>query len=208
MHRMMTFHRANEDAMTICNKGVSDYVASRCLLFNGQIAQGLTLASQAVEKVLKSQYVIRGGTKPLYGKKGLGHDVPKIASELRNEPSISFDLSRYDTLFNRLIVNYDLRYPNNWDRRGLMNWSQSTDEIHEMDELFLHLFDNFPVPREVNILTCYFGVVSRHLATPDNAFLANDFKLMADQNQTIDANWSRIKSDCDAMNLSVAPEAG
>ena len=112
---------------------------------------------------------------------------------------INFDLTHYDDLFDRLVVNYDLRYPDNWSKHGLTRWSQSSAEIDELDVLMLHLFDNFPAPNEVNLSVAFFGIITNHLGNPAQPFLANDFKWLRQNNKTIDANWSRIKLDCERM---------
>lgn len=199
------FWRANEEAMSICNKGVNDYIALRCLLLNGLISEGLTIAAQGVEKLLKAQYRIRGGTKQFGGRQGLGHAIPDIADELRTSSAIQFDLSRFDRLFTSLLVNYELRYPDNWNKKNLTRWSRSSEEINEIDELILFLFDHFPIPREVNLLTCYFGIVADHLAKPDNPFLTNSFKWLCEKNETMKANWNRISTECININSIASP---
>lgn len=197
--RIMKFHRANKEAMTICNQGVRDYVASRCLILSELIPEGLTLSAQAVEKVLKAQYRVRGGNKQFGGRNGLGHDVPTIARELQSLGDNSIDLSNYSPLIERLVINYELRYPDNRDRLNLSQWLQSSAELDEIDELVLLLFDNFPVPAEVNYLTCYFGVISDHMANPQNRFIANDYRWLTERNNAIANDWTRIKSSCETQ---------
>lgn len=186
---MMEFHRENKEAMELCERGVGDYVAARCLILNAFLSEGLTLAAQGVEKVLKSQYRLRKGTSTF---RDLGHSISDIAKRLLDETQ--FDLSQFDDLFQRLERNYSLRYPDNW-KEG--NWGQSTDEIDELDELFLHLFDDFPIMNEVNMLTCYFGIIANHLQQPDVEFYSLRFRWLTTENKAISHEYQRV---CTAIN--------
>ena len=196
MKRMLHFHGQNQEAMQICDQGVQDYIGARCLVQNGLFHQGLIVAAQGVEKILKTNYRIRGGLKPFGGRQGLGHNICNIAREIKNLERNALDLTKYDSLFEELEVNYQLRYPDNWEKMELNQWTYNGNNIHKVDELMLYLFDSLPVPPEVNALTCYFGIVSTHLSNPLNQHYMAHYKWLTQNNESFASQKQKIHENC------------
>ena len=196
MKRMLNFHRQNLEAMQICDQGVQDYIGARCLVESGLFHQGLIVCAQSVEKILKTNYRIRGGVKPFGGRHGLGHNISSIANEIKNLEGNTLDLSKYDSLFEELEVNYQLRYPDNWKKMELNQWTYNGNSIYKVDELMLYLFNSLPVPPEVNALTCYFGIVSTHLSNPLNQHCNAQYKWLTQNNLFFAAQKEKIHENC------------
>lgn len=109
MKNPLTFGDKCNISSTLLDLAYRDYIASRFLLNNQFIIQGLTLASTAVEKYLKSIIVFNSSEKKNY------HFHFDNVEKLKNAVSDCYDISeRFDPVFlNILEKAFKIRYYDN-----------------------------------------------------------------------------------------------
>jgi HEPN domain-containing protein len=140
------FASNNQDAMLILRIGVHDYTASRCCILNG-LFSGFSIVAQAVEKILKSFLYLHKYSKP----REFSHHLVKAANKIQEYND--YGLDKYKPLLEKLEKHYQTRYHDNANRsKGLYG-----EEIHEFDELIMHLMKVLPVPDEVKFRTGIYG---------------------------------------------------
>jgi len=104
-----------------------DYLAARTLLLKGLIVQGCGLSNTAIEKYLKTLFVLKGLRVP---KGRDGHDVPVL-----NEGLIGagVDLALNKEFLKILAKSYRLRYPDDLEV-GFNIVLEQTKIIAELDK--------------------------------------------------------------------------
>jgi hypothetical protein len=143
------YARKNRYAIMMFHIAASDYFACRCCILN-MLSSGFRLASEAVEKLLKATIFLRSGAKcKLEASKR--HNPYLLKEELKSA-CLDPTLDGYDALLNKLHDHYQSRYPDNRTTgRG-----SSSQELPEIDALFLHLVEALPMPDEVKYRTKFF----------------------------------------------------
>ena len=145
----MNFSREHSEAMLLSMQAIEDYVSARCCIFNN-LFTGLTIASQAIEKMLKA--IIYMETKQKFKVKGNDRHKPfKLKEELKQAKD--YNLDRFDDLLKRLYGYYQARYPDNDDKNKQLLLS----DINEIDELWIYLIEIFPAPDEVKYRNVFFS---------------------------------------------------
>lgn len=155
------YAREKRNALSFFNTGVEDYISARCLLRNGLLT-GLVLASQAVEKILKSYLYLKDEPKINT------HKPHKLVDKVQSLYGLNLD--NYRSLAEKLYYHYQTRYPDNTDQSSEM----STGELDEIDDLVIYLIEHFPVPEDIKIRI---GLFSRLFRYQDNRV---DFKSSAE----------------------------
>jgi len=123
-----------------------DYVAARCCILNG-LFPGFMLASQAVEKFLKALVVFEGK------KVKNTHDPFKLKECLKEVKD--YDLDRYDGLLKKLSDHYKARYSDN--KMDYKTNGASSEELDDLDDLWMFLKEKLPLPNEVKFRTNFFS---------------------------------------------------
>jgi len=127
----------------------NDYVAARCCILNG-LFPGFTLASQAIEKMLKACIFLES-------KKELkrDHNPFRLKEDLKKIKD--YELDKYDNLLKKLYDHYLARYyENNVKQDGYGTSGASSEELTKIDELYLELVNKLPIPDEVKYRTKFF----------------------------------------------------
>jgi len=119
-----------------------DYVAARCCTFNGLVSVGFILACQAVEKILKAFIYLENGEQMKQG-----HNPYKLKEKLKTLRDYKID--RYDTLLKKLYDHYLARYYEDCRRHEDGTSGACSDELMEIDKLWLELVRRLPIPDEV-----------------------------------------------------------
>ncbi len=145
---VMNFCRKNQSALLMFGQAGEDYISSRCLLLNNLLT-GLTLSSQAIEKILKSFILLEDGVSTKLKGKDL-HNPFKLKEELKNKRD--YRLDKFDNLLKKLYGHYQSRYFDNKDSSKV----KSTDELNDVDELWIYLIKIIPLPEEVKYRTSFF----------------------------------------------------
>ena len=121
----MNFSREHSEAMLLSMQAIEDYVSARCCIFNN-LFTGLTIASQAIEKMLKA--IIYMETKQKFEVKGNDRHKPfKLKEELKQAKD--YNLDRFDDLLKRLYGYYQARYPDNDDKNKQLLLSDINESI-------------------------------------------------------------------------------
>jgi HEPN domain-containing protein len=140
----VTYSRKNLYALMMFWNACSDYVAARCCLLNG-LFSGLPLASQAVEKIIKSFIFLTSGEETK------GHDPYELKTKLKSSHKDA-KLDSFDPVLQKLSQHFQSRYHDNPNQPR----TRSPRELPEIDELFVYLLDTLPVPEEVKFNTYFF----------------------------------------------------
>jgi hypothetical protein len=144
------YARTNLYAMGMFSVAGSDYCASRCCILN-RMSAGFRLASEAVEKLLKA-YVFLETRATSTLKANDRHNPFLLKEEL--QPALKTrdpELDKFDGLLRKLFGHYQTRYPDNNDQG-----SASSQELPQIDELFVYLIDKLPMPDEVKYRSTFF----------------------------------------------------
>jgi len=141
------YFKENKRSIQFLNTATDDYIGARCCLLNGLITSGYVLSQQAIEKLLRSFIFLISRHEKLRRD----HDLLLLMDTLQRVSKI--DLSRYANLFNVLTKAYPfLRYPENPKNPHILKsgiTSLSTAVIDEVDDLFIFLYMQIPLPDKV-----------------------------------------------------------
>jgi hypothetical protein len=126
---------------------IEDYVTSRhAVLDLGLLRTGLTLAAQAIEKLLKCYLLAAGLTVEDIWKK-YGHKIQSLL-EKAHETSSQKDLLSYSSFCKELEKWYNSRYPDSSNPAS--QWMRSA--IPDFDKFVCYLEEHMPIPPEVTHL--------------------------------------------------------
>lgn len=127
-----------------------DYVAARCCILNGLFA-GFTLASQAIEKLLKAIIYLETGEEMKRW-----HDPYKLKEKLKEKKD--YNLDNFDTTLKKLYDHYLSRYHEDNPRIHSDGTSgASSEELKSIDELWFTLVEKLPMPDEVKYRMAFFA---------------------------------------------------
>lgn len=137
-----------------------DYVSARCCILNG-LFSGFSIASQAVEKLLKAMIFLESGIQIKNnitwgsGKidKNVGHN-PFLLKERLKEIK-DYQIDKYDSILKKLYDHYLNRYHENKPIYGTNG--ASSEELVQIDELWFDLVDKMSMPDEVKYRMKFFG---------------------------------------------------
>lgn len=113
-----------------------DYLAARCLLLNN-IFVGLTLAHEAIEKLLKAIITLELTVQIPKGNKG--HDLKYLSNSLLQKSVKKYSLLK-GGFINKLDLHYGWRYYDNIQNRSQ---NRSTEDLSKLDKLWVALFDKY-----------------------------------------------------------------
>ncbi len=143
----MKFILRNQDALMFIYTGDKDYVAARCCIING-LSSGFVLASQAIEKNLKACICLESKDKI-----SMIHDVYKLKEILKKYKD--YKLDKYDEILKKLSDHYNARYHDNLLKYGTNG--SSTDELNDIDKLWVEIKEKLPIPKENKYKTRFFS---------------------------------------------------
>ena len=130
---------------------VNDYLAARCLLLNN-IFVGLTLAHEAVEKLMKAIVILENIMLPK------SHNLEKLADLLLENNSEKYKfLNGQKEFIKRLDQHYGWRYYDG--NRAKRSQSRSPEDLNPLDALWIALYElytNF-LPQEFQFRTYLFA---------------------------------------------------
>lgn len=134
--------RENKDAMRFADIAANDYIACRCCMVN-YLPMGAVLGSQCVEKIIKSTlFLLRNDTTEVKLKKFMHGIWPMIECYQENLIVVYPDILKYERTIKKLDEFYKNRYE--WNV-GM----ELPNDLFLIDELFLYLLVNSPMPDEV-----------------------------------------------------------
>ena len=175
---VMSFCHKNQYATMMFYNAGDDYIASRCCLLNGLLQPGLGLACQSIEKILKSFIYLEAATKTKL-KGNNKHNPFKLKEELKKIKN--YKLDKFDDLLKNLFDYYQERY---YDNKTSVN-GMSNSELDKIDELWVYLVENLPMPDEVKYRLKFFGdlfeegtrkyYLNYHWATISNKALTSNY---------------------------------
>jgi HEPN domain-containing protein len=178
---VMKYWSDNKYAGMMIFAATDDYTAARCCIGNA-LFSGFILAAQAIEKLLKALIYLESG-------KGLkGHNPFELKEKLKGLKDNHLD--QYDDVLKKLHDHYQGRYYDN----VTTGKGASSEELLEIDALWLELMEKMPVPDEAKYRTAFFSF----LAEP-NPHWHNDFWLktgnaaLAPQLISIIARYQQVK---------------
>ena len=125
-----------------------DYVAARCCILNG-LFPGFMLASQAIEKSLKALISLECGKIKI--KFEDLHNPFKLKEILKKDTV----LDKYDGLLKKLSDHYKARYSDN--KMDYKTNGASSEELVDLDDLWMFLKEKLPLPNEVKFRTKFFS---------------------------------------------------
>lgn len=118
-----------------------DYVAARCCILNGLFA-GFTLASQAIEKLLKAIIYLETGEEMK-----TWHNPYELKEKLKKIKD--YDIDGFDLTLKKLYDHYLSRYHEDNPRTHADGSSgASSEELVFIDELWFTLIEKLPMPDE------------------------------------------------------------
>jgi hypothetical protein len=169
------YARTNQYAMLMLFVAGSDYFACRCCILN-MMSSGFRLASEAVEKLLKAYIFLETKQKTTL-KQNDRHNPYLLKEELQSAlKARDTELDNFDGLLNQLFGHYQSRYP---DNKG--QGSASSQELTQIDKLFIFLIEKLPMPDELKYRSGFFVSVydsnarqfwrDYHWATEQNSLL-------------------------------------
>jgi len=144
------YARNNQYAMAMFGDAGSDYVACRCCILNA-LHSGFRLASEAVEKLLKAFIYLETGARSAL-KRNDRHNPYLLKQELKvAHPDPKLD--NFDDLLKKLYDHYQSRYFDN----PTTGKGASSEELDEIDDLFVYLIETLPMPDEVKYRCMFFA---------------------------------------------------
>ena len=127
-----------------------DYVAARCCILNGLFA-GFTLASQAIEKLLKAIIYLETGEKMKSR-----HNPYELKEKLKGIKD--YNLDDFDLTLKKLYDHYLSRYHEDNPRiHADRSSGASSEELDSIDELWFILVEKLPIPDEVKYRMAFFA---------------------------------------------------
>jgi hypothetical protein len=166
----------NQYATMMIYVATNDYAAARCCILNG-LFPGFMLASEAIEKLLKAAIFLESGEEMKSN-----HNAFALKEKLKQ--SKDYGLDKYDDQLNKLFDHYQSRYHDN----PTTGKGASSEELPQIDALWLELMEKLPIPDEVKYMTAFFS----HLANP-NPFWRNDHWLKF-ENQALSPKLDSIRA--------------
>jgi hypothetical protein len=142
----------NHYAMRMFMDAGFDYFACRCCILNA-LHSGFRLASEAVEKLLKAFIFLQTGTKSTL--KGRDRHNPYLLKEELKASRPDQKLDSYDDLLRKLYDHFLSRYYDN----PTTGKGASSEELPQIDELFLYLVETLPMPDEVKYRSAFFAEI-------------------------------------------------
>jgi hypothetical protein len=125
-----------------------DYIACRCCILN-MLHSGFRLGSEAIEKILKAHIYLTTGAKTRLNGNDL-HNPYQLKEELK-AVRCDLRLDSFDDLLRKLHDHYQSRYFDNpTTGRGA-----TSEELSQIDELFMYLVETLPMPDEVKYRSAF-----------------------------------------------------
>jgi hypothetical protein len=192
------YARSNQYAMMMFASASEDYFASRCCILN-MLSSGFRLASEAVEKMLKAFIYLATGQKSTL--RGNDRHNPYLLKQELTATHPDKTLDNFDTLLKKLHNHYQRRYFDN----PTSGEGASSEELRQIDELFVYLAETMSMPDEVKYRSRFFADLCdenarrywrhHHWATERNQALQGKMPL-------IESNYRQV-----LQHLQTAPSA-
>lgn len=192
LHReqVREFARKNQYAMLMAHDATQYYIAARCCLLN-RLFVGLTLAAEAVERLLKGFIYLETGQK-LNVKGKDAHNPFALKEQLKR--ARDYKLDKYDDLLKRLYSYFQDRYYDNPNR----SMKKSTGELIEIDELWSKLIDLLPMPEELKFRSGTYVMLFEDKDHEGKLLLQNN-KFLIQQFPTLEKRYKKV------MNILYPP---
>ena len=140
----------NQYLMMMFATASEDYFACRCCILN-MLSSGFRLASQAVEKMLKAHiFNATGQESRLRGQERHNPYLLKVESTAARPDK---RLDDFDELLKKLYDHYQSRYYDS----PTSGKGASSEELRDIDELFVYLVESLPMPDEVKYRSVFFA---------------------------------------------------
>jgi len=190
------FALKNQYALAMFTDAGLDYIACRCCILN-MLHSGFRLASDAIEKLLKAHIFLATGARTKLQGKDL-HNSYALKQEL-NFVRLDKRLDSFDDLLRKLYDHFESRYFDNpVTRRGA-----SSEELAQIDELFIHLVETLPMPDEVKYRSFFLA----SLCNENSRRYWKNYHWAIEHNQTLQAKMPRIEHTYRAVFKHLYPEA-
>jgi len=145
--QVASYARENYDgAIGFLHYADYDYPAARCCILNN-LNSGFILASQSIEKAFKALIYLESGEKII-----TNHDPFYLKEKLKKIKD--YDLDKYDDILKKLSDHFKTRYHDEKTTYGTK--FSSTEELKNIDSLWLELKDKLPIPDEIKYRTKFF----------------------------------------------------
>ncbi len=123
------------------------------LLCPNTLHTGFRLGSEAVEKLLKAFIFLKAGARTKL--RGNDRHNPYLLKEELKAVHPDSKLDAYDALLHKLYDHYQSRYFDNI----VTGKGASSEELPQIDELFIYLIETLPMPDEVKCRTMFFTIL-------------------------------------------------
>lgn len=143
------YARDNQYATMMLMGASLDYVACRCCILN-KLHSGFRLASEAVEKLLKAFIFVATGAEPTL--RGNARHNPYLLKQELIGVHPDHKLDSFDDLLRKLHDHFQGRYYDN----PTTGEGASSDELDQIDDLFVYLMEALPMPDEVKYRCRFF----------------------------------------------------
>ena len=184
---VMNYWSKNQYAAMMIFTATQDYIAARCCMLNA-LFPGFMLASQAIEKLLKALIYLESGEKMR-----TCHNPFDLKQKLK--ASKDYGLDKYDEVLKKLYDHYQSRYHDNKTTgRGA-----SSEELRDIDALWLELIEKLPVPDEAKYRIAFFDF----LFAP-NPHWRTDYWLTT-ANMAVLSGKERIKAEYEKVRAQLYP---
>ena len=177
------FAHKNQYAMLMVHDATQYYIAARCCLLN-HLFVGLTLAAEAIERLLKGFIYLETGHKPGIKRKD-AHNPFMLKEQLKKVNDCKLD--QYDDLLKRLYSYFQDRYYDNPDR----SMKKSTGELIEIDELWSMLIDLLPMPDELKFRSGTYVMLFEDKNRGGKLLLQNN-KFLASQLPALEKRYKKV----------------
>lgn len=145
-NEIQDFLRVNVDAREFHSIASEDYIAARCCWYNTFLDQGYILATQAIEKELKSILIYLDPSVDIKSFKS--HRLEPLIQKIQVLKDLG--LNKYQKIGKKLSDVHELqRYPNNKLSEKIIEYGFGGHETDEIDEFVFYLLDIHPFPTEV-----------------------------------------------------------